>query len=199
MNAVSKKMKSSGKPAKKSAAPKPAAKKLPTKKTAKARTAAKPAARTSARTATGDTGHVLTELKSLAKELNQAAKDLGKRSGDNPKEVSVILGNVERMTADAANKSLIEAEAAKQLLKGVTDSLGKDWSRRDIETALKAASEHLTNIIVAQEFQDLAGQALRKATKALVGAIMVVEGGGPTEDQRLSQKDVDGLLKDLMP
>lgn len=35
--------------------------------------------------------------------------------------------------------------------------------------------------------------------KALVGAIIVVEGGGPTEDKRLSQSEIDGLLKDLMP
>jgi hypothetical protein len=41
--------------------------------------------------------------------------------------------------------------------------------------------------------------ALRKAMKALVGAIIVVEGGGPVEDQRLSQRDVDSLLKELMP
>jgi chemotaxis regulatin CheY-phosphate phosphatase CheZ len=175
--------------AKKTAAKKPVAKKAPPRKPAP-RVAKKPAR---------ETGNVLTELKSLAKELNQAAKDLGKRSSGSPKEVSVILGNVERMTADAANKSLIEAEAAKSLVNAVTDSLGKDWSRKEIEALLKGVSGHLTNIIVAQEFQDLAGQALRKATKALVGAIIVVEGGGPTEDQRLSQKDVDGLLNDLMP
>ncbi len=145
------------------------------------------------------TGHVLKELKELARELNQAAKGLGKSGGANPKEVSVILGNVERMTADAATKSLMEAEAAKLLVGDALDTLSKDWSRRDIEGALRGVGSHLTNIIVAQEFQDLAGQALRKAMKALVGAIIVVEGGGPTEDQRLSQKDVDALLKELMP
>ena len=180
--------------AKKSVAKKVVAKKAPAAK------ATKKAAPRAAKAPIQETGNVLSELKSLAKELNQAAKDLGKRSGgNNPKEVSVILGNVERMTADAANKSLIEAEAAKQALKVAHDSLGKDWSRKEIEGAIKVASEHLTNIIVAQEFQDLAGQALRKATKALVGAIIVVESGGPTEDQRLSQTDVDGLLNELMP
>jgi chemotaxis regulatin CheY-phosphate phosphatase CheZ len=145
------------------------------------------------------TGQVLSELKQLAKELNQAAKGLSKRSAGNPKEVSSILGSVERMTADAATKSLLEAEAAKQLVKEAQGSLGKDWSRKELEEKLAGVSGHLTNIIVAQEFQDLAGQALRKAMKALVGAIIVVEGGGPTEEQRLSQKDVDSLLKDLMP
>lgn len=145
------------------------------------------------------TGHVLKELKALAKELNQAAKGLGKSGAGSPKDVSVILGNVERMTADAANKSLMEAETAKQLVSGALDTLGKDWSRKELELALRGVGGHLTNIIVAQEFQDLAGQALRKAMKALVGAIIVVESGGPTEDQRLSQKDVDSLLKDLMP
>ncbi|HEX8988432.1 MAG TPA: hypothetical protein VF816_10755 [Rhodocyclaceae bacterium] len=145
------------------------------------------------------TGHVLKELKALAKELNQAARGLSKNGTANPKEVSVILGNVERMTADAATKSLTEAEAAKGLVTGAMDTLGKDWNRRELETALRGVSGHLTNIMVAQEFQDLAGQALRKAMKALVGAIIVVEGGGPTEDQRLSQKDVDALLKELMP
>jgi len=145
------------------------------------------------------TGHVLQELKALAKELNLAAKGLGKGAAGDPKQVSAILGNVERMTADAATKSLIEAESAKQIVVGTLDTLNKDWARRDIETALRGVGAHLTNIIVAQEFQDLAGQALRKAMKALVGAIIVVEGGGPTEDQRLSQKDVDSLLKELMP
>ena len=145
------------------------------------------------------TGHVLKELKALAKELNQAARGLGKNGAANPKDVSVILGNVERMTADAANKSLMEAEFAKQIVNGALDSLGKEWSRKDLEIGLRGVGAHLTNIMVAQEFQDLAGQALRKAMKALVGAIIVVEGGGPTEDARLSQKDVDSLLRDLMP
>lgn len=145
------------------------------------------------------TGEVLNELKQLAKELNQAAKGLSKRSANNPKEVSAILGNVERMTAEAATKSLMEAEAAKDQVVQALASLGKDWSRKQLEELLTSVSRHLTNIIVAQEFQDLAGQSLRKAMKALVGAIIVVESGGPTEDQRLSQKDVDSLLKELMP
>lgn len=145
------------------------------------------------------TGEVLSELKLLAKELNQAAKGLTKRSANNPKEVSAILGNVERITAEAANKSLLEAEFAKEQVSKALASLGKDWSRKELTELLSAVSAHLTNIIVAQEFQDIAGQSLRKAMKALVGAIIVVEGGGPTEDQRLSQKDVDSLLKELMP
>jgi chemotaxis regulatin CheY-phosphate phosphatase CheZ len=174
-------------PAKKKTAARPPAAKKPA--------ARKPAAKKPAQA----TGQVLSELKLLAKELNQAAKGLSKRSAGNPKEVSSILGSVERMTADAATKSLLEAEAAKQLVKEAQTSLGKDWSRKELEEKLAGVSSHLTNIIVAQEFQDLAGQALRKAMKALVGAIIVVEGGGPTEDQRLSQKDVDSLLKDLMP
>jgi chemotaxis regulatin CheY-phosphate phosphatase CheZ len=161
--------------------------------------AVKPVRKPAAKQPAQATGQVLSELKQLAKELNQAAKGLSKRSAGNPKEVSSILGSVERMTADAATKSLLEAEAAKQLVKEAQSSLGKDWSRKELEEKLAGVSGHLTNIIVAQEFQDLAGQALRKAMKALVGAIIVVEGGGPTEEQRLSQKDVDSLLKDLMP
>ncbi len=148
---------------------------------------------------THSTDKVLSELKSLAKELNKAAAGLGKTSAGNPKQVSVILGNVERMTADAADKSLAEAESAKQIVVGALGTLGRNWSRTDLEAALHDIDGHLTNIIVAQEFQDLAGQALRKAMKALVGAIIVVEVGGPTEDQRLSQKEVDNLLKGLMP
>lgn len=144
------------------------------------------------------TGQVLGELKSLAKELNKAAKGLNKTTQGNPKAVSTILGNVERMTAEAANKSLLEAEAAKMLIGDALTMLGKDWNRKDLDLALRSISAHLTNIIVAQEFQDLAGQSLRKAMKALVGAIIVVESGGPTEDQRLTQKEVDSLLKDLM-
>lgn len=143
----------------------------------------------------GATGDVLKELKSLAKELSRTAKGLGtKAAGNNPGAVANILGNVERMTADAATKSLLEAESAKHLLSAARDSLGKDWSRKELDSALAAASQHLTNIIVAQEFQDLAGQAIRKAMKALVGAIIVVEGNAGADDGRLSQSEVDKLL-----
>lgn len=168
----------------------------PAKKTAVRKPATKQAA--SSRPAQ-NTGEVLTELKQLARELNLAAKGLTKRSANNPKEVSAILGNVERITAEAANKSLLEAEIAKDQVGKALASLSKDWSRKELEELLKRVSAHLTNIIVAQEFQDIAGQSLRRAMKALVGAIIVVEGGGPTEDQRLSQKDVDSLLNQLMP
>jgi chemotaxis regulatin CheY-phosphate phosphatase CheZ len=182
---------------KKAPAAKPAAaRKLAARPVAAKKPAAKKAAPRKPKQATGE---VLSELKQLARELNQAAKGLTKRSAGNPKEVSAILGNVERITAEAATKSLLEAEAAKEQVGQALASLGKDWSRKQLEELLGNVSRHLTNIIVAQEFQDLAGQSLRKAMKALVGAIIVVEGGGPTEEQRLSQKDVDSLLKDLMP
>ncbi len=178
------------------------AKKAAPRKTA-AKAPAKPAAKRPAtnRTPAGkDTGQVLKELKTLARELNKAAKGLGKKRGaSDPKQVSVILGNVERMTAEAATKSLIEAESAKLIVGSIVESLAKDWSRKGIEASLKELSGHLTNIMVAQEFQDLAGQSIRQAMKALVGAVLVVEGGGPTEERRLSQNEVDSLLKDLMP
>jgi hypothetical protein len=177
-------------------AKKPAAKKSVAKKTVVKNPAArKPVARKPKQA----TGEVLSELKLLARELNQAAKGLSKRSGNSPKEVSAILGNVERITAEAANKSLLEAEFAKVQVGLALASLNKDWSRKQLEELLTSVGKHLTNIMVAQEFQDIAGQSLRKAMKALVGAIIVVESGGPTEDQRLSQKDVDSLLNDLMP
>lgn len=183
----------------KKVAPK-AAPKVAAKPAARKPTVGKPAAKSSRKTTSvKDTGQVLQELKTLARELNKAAKGLGKKRGANdPKQVSAILGNVERMTAEAATKSLIEAENAKAIVENVMDNLGKDWSRKGIETSLKDLSAHLTNIIVAQEFQDLAGQSIRQAMKALVGAVLVVEGGGPTEDRRLSQNEVDKLLNDLM-
>ena len=139
------------------------------------------------------TGKVLQELKVLARELNQAAKGLSKRSANDPKAISAILGNVERMMSEAADKSLAEAESAKQVIVVTRDSLSHDWSRHDIETALAGISGHLTNIMVAQEFQDLAGQAIRRAMKALVGAIVV-----ESDDGKLSQNEVDTLLKTLM-
>lgn len=138
------------------------------------------------------TGDVLKELKALAKELSRTAKGLGtKAAGSNPGAVADILGSVERMTSDAATKSLQEAESAKMLLASARDSLGKDWSRKELDAAMRATSEHLTNIIVAQEFQDLAGQAIRKAMKVLVGAIIVVDSA---DEGRLSQAEVDKLL-----
>lgn len=182
------------KPAAKPAAKKPAAKK-PVAKTAAARKAPAKAAKRPK-----DTKQVLQELKTLARELNKAAKGLDKKSSANdPKAVTTILGNVERMTAEAATKSLIEAESAKTAVDAMLDTLGKDWSRKSLEASLKDISANLTNIMVAQEFQDLAGQSIRQSIKALVGAMVVVEGGGPTEDKRLSQKEVDSLLNDLMP
>ena len=140
------------------------------------------------------TGKVLQELKLLARELNQAAKGLSKRSANDPKVISAILGNVERMMSEAADKSLAEAESAKQVIAATRDSLGRDWSRHDIESSLAGISSHLTNIMVAQEFQDLAGQAIRRAMKALVGAIVVEA----SDDGKLSQSEVDSLLKGLM-
>ena len=169
------------KPRSKPAATKPAAKALP-KKAANTRPAA---------------DKVLGELRSLAKELSQAAKGLSRAGQNDPKAIAARLGNVERMTADAANRSLMEAEAAKLVIATTRDSLGKDWSRNEIEEALKAVSAHLTNIIVAQEFQDLAGQAIRKTIKALVGAIVVETAGG--DDKKLSQNEADALMKQLMP
>ena len=180
--------------------------KAPIKTVAKAAKVAKPAKLTDTvvsrqpAKARAETGVVLQELKSLAKELSKAAKGLESRNGKKgqPKEISTVLGNVERMTAEAATKSLYEAEAAQQGVKIVRDSLSKNWSREQIEAQLKDVSAHLTNIVVAQEFQDLAGQSLRQAIKVLVGAIIMVEGGGPTEDRRLSQTEIDGLLQNLM-
>lgn len=204
----------------KTAAKTPAKAKATVKASAKARPAAKPVAKSASkparklpartapkaakpavkrRAASVENSNVLSELKGLARELKEAAKGLNKKSGQNPKHVSSILGSVERMTADAANKSLGEAEAAKLHVTEALDSLAKNWSRQDLESRLKVISGHLTNIIVAQEFQDLAGQSLRKAMKALVGAIIVVEGGGLVEDKRLTQAEIDGMLKELMP
>jgi chemotaxis regulatin CheY-phosphate phosphatase CheZ len=159
----------------------------------------KPVAKPPVKRATA-TGDVLKELKSLAKELSKAAKGLesGKGKKGQPKEISTVLVNVERMTADAATKSLYEAESAQLAVSAVLESLGKNWSRDSIEKSLKQVNDHLTNIVVAQEFQDLAGQSIRQAIKALVGAIIMVEGGGPTEERRLSQAEIDGLMQNLM-
>jgi chemotaxis regulatin CheY-phosphate phosphatase CheZ len=160
----------------------------------------KPAAKTKSRKTEAQASEVLSELRNLARELNKTAKGLNTKKGaGNPREVSSILGSVERMTAEAATKSLYEAENAKHIVVKLTDSLGKDWNRKEIEAALKLVGGHLTNIIVAQEFQDLAGQSIRKAMKALVGAIIVTEGGGTAEEGRLSQTEIDSLLQDLIP
>lgn len=172
--------------------------KTATKKTTAARKTAVAAKPKAVKKTNPATGHVLNELKSLAKELNKAAKGLGKASATNPKDIAAILGNVERMTADAADKSLAEAEAAKQILSVLRDSLSADWSRKEIDESVKAVSGHLTNIIIAQEFQDLAGQAIRRAMKHLVGAI-VVETVVSADDKRLTQSEVDSVLKELMP
>ncbi len=161
-----------------------------------AKVATKPAAKKSAPRAKPATGQVIDELKILARELSQAAKGLNRASKHDPKAIAATLGNVERMTADAANRSLMEAETAKQVIAATRDSLGRDWNRKEIEEALQLVSAHLTHIIVAQEFQDLAGQAIRKAMKALVGAI--VEDTVAGEDKKLSQSEADALMKQLM-
>ena len=158
------------------------------------KTTAKPRARkaAAANTSTPATEQVLLELKTLAKELNQTARGLSKRTATDPNVISAILGNVERMMMDAANKSLAEAESAKLIVASTRECLGKEWSRRQIDDALVGISGHLTNIMVAQEFQDLADLAIRKAMKALVGAIVV-----DSEERKLSQTEVDRLLKGL--
>jgi hypothetical protein len=168
-----------------------------TKVTGKTSAKSRPSAGTVKRASNPATGQVLSELKLLARELNKAAKGLTKRAANDPREVSSILGNVERMMSEAADKSLAEAELAKQIIVTSRESLAKDWSRKDIEGALIGIGGHLTNIMVAQEFQDLAGQSIRKAMKALVGAI-VVEASSVAEDRKLSQSEVDNLLKGLM-
>jgi chemotaxis regulatin CheY-phosphate phosphatase CheZ len=162
-------------------------------KTTPAKTAKPRARKTGSSTKNAPTSQVLQELKTLAKELNQAARGLSKRTATDPKVISAMLGNVERMMMEAADKSLAEAESAKQIIAGTRDALGRDWSRRQIDDALVGIGSHLTNIIVAQEFQDLADQAIRRAMKALVGAIVV-----DAEDRKLSQNEVDGLLKGLL-
>jgi hypothetical protein len=158
------------------------------------KTTARPRARKAVATSksTPATEQVLLELKTLAKELNQTAKGLSKRTATDPNVISAILGNVERMMMDAANKSLAEAESAKLIVASTRECLGKEWSRRQIDDALVGISGHLTNIMVAQEFQDLADLAIRKAMKALVGAIVV-----DSEERKLSQTEVDRLLKGL--
>jgi|GEM_PF-3676606 len=140
------------------------------------------------------TGQVLSELKSLAKELSKAAEGLNKTAtSNNPKQIAAILGSVERMISDAANKSLLEVEKAKVVVNETLVCLGNDWNRKQIETGLHVISDHLTNIIVAQEFGDLGGQAIRKAIKALVGALVVDTGPD------LSQAEADAMIKQLMP
>ncbi|MDP2794571.1 MAG: hypothetical protein Q8O25_10925 [Sulfurisoma sp.] len=171
--------------------------KAPATKPAAKPVAGKPAIKKPAARAKPATGSVLAELKSLAKKLNEAAKGISRATKHDPKAIAATLGNVERMTADAATRSLAEAEAAKQILAATRDSLGHDWNRKEIDEALRLVSAHLTHIIVAQEFQDLAGQAIRKAMKALVGAIVVEAVAG--EDKKLSQSEADALMKQLMP
>ena len=90
---------------------------------------------------------------------------------------------------------LAEAEAAKLLVGATLDSLSRNWSRQDIEASLKLISGHLTNIIVAQEFQDLAGQSLRKAmTRHWSAPSSSSKAAGMNEEKRLSQTEIDGLL-----
>jgi hypothetical protein len=45
-----------------------------------------------------DSSAVLNELKGLARQLKDAAKGLNKKAAQNPRDVSAILGSVERMT-----------------------------------------------------------------------------------------------------
>ncbi len=92
-------------PSKTKTAPARPAKK-PVAKPAAPKTQKKPARKSAsaASAKNSDSSHVLSELKGLARELKEAAKGLNKKAANNPKQVSSILGSVERMTDDAANK-----------------------------------------------------------------------------------------------
>ena len=118
-------------------------------------------------------------------------------SGDIIAEVGRVEAQIPRKEQSRAENYSI-GDRVREVVARLTESLGRDWSRKDIEASLKAVGGHLTNIIVAQEFQDLAGQSIRQALKALVGAIVVTEGGGPTEEGRLSQGEVDDLAPQFL-
>lgn len=154
------------------------------------------------------------KLGQLARLLHESLKEIEGdcESATHKTDTSVVsnaqrrLEHVEQITSEAAQRVMDHAEEAKNrlklCLKTTRSSAGKEH--------LAAIDGLLTDIIVAQEFQDITGQILKKVFKTLsdvetqlLGTL--IENAEPLDGpavpavntNSLKQDDVDNLLDSL--
>ncbi len=152
-------------------------------------------------------GRMTRELHDALKEVELDDSMQGLAQVDIP-DARARLNHVIEMTDEAANKTLTLIEAAMPICEGLEDALahiGEGWSRfrkremsveefrelsREVERfiergnqELSALKSHLNEILMAQGFQDLTGQIIRKVITIvddlegnLVGLIKKIHG-----------------------
>ncbi|MCZ2407462.1 MAG: protein phosphatase CheZ [Burkholderiales bacterium] len=142
---------------------------------------------------TGDGDNIHTKIGQLTRQLHDALKELGYADqltatvGELP-DAQSRLSYIARLTGDAAEKVLNRVDQAKTH----NDSLAAEAREviaamvknpvaavatgrimnflRDVEQATQTADEHLTEIMMAQDFHDLTGQVIARVV-ALAGTI----------------------------
>ncbi len=134
-------------------------------------------------------GQMTRNLHNLLRELgyDRALEQVAQELPDNRDRLNYIAA----MTAQAAERTLNAAEAAQPLQEGLSSNargLGAKWDKlfakqlgveefqalvtdtraflNDVPTQSEAINGHLMEIILAQDFQDLTGQVIRKTLDA---------------------------------
>jgi hypothetical protein len=82
-------------------------------------------------------------------------------------DVVATLGGIEKITQDAAGSVLGDTEQAKRSLHVLMKSKAVLRLPDELKRLLAEIDNKLTSIIVAQEFQDLSGQALKKTIASI--------------------------------
>jgi chemotaxis protein CheZ len=144
-------------------------------------------------------GDMLTRVGHMTRALHESLRGLGfdklmERASHDIPDARDRLDYVARMTEQAAQRVLNATEAAGPLQEGIQNGaagLSAEWQRllqgsfseaefralaqrtiADLDTAQQAAGEtrqHLMNIMMAQDFQDLTGQVIKKVTELAHG------------------------------
>ncbi|OIQ97311.1 chemotaxis regulator CheZ [mine drainage metagenome] len=149
-----------------------------------------PAAATAERPSEGD--EVFNRIGRMTRELHDSLRQLGydKMLGDTAKAIPDArqrLAYIAQMTEQAASRVLNATDIAKPIqddLQRQSETLGKRWEKvftnqlsvdefkalagdthgflRQVPAQTRATSEQLTEIMMAQDFQDLTGQVIKK-------------------------------------
>lgn len=140
------------------------------------------------------------KLGQLARQLHESLKAIEEEcvSGNETSEIMSTaqkrIEHVERITSDAATKVIDHAENAKCRIEAC---IAKTRSN-EIKTELNEIDTLLTEIIVAQEFQDITGQILRKVLTTLSDVESQLIGTLIENANSLSGPDVPTISKDSL-
>ena len=163
----------------------------------------------------GDAEDLISKIAQLTRMLRDSMRELGldhaiKEAAEAIPDARDRLGYVARMTEQAANRVLNAAEAVQPLQEGMqrrARALDERWQAwfdhpvelaqarelvddtrgllRDIPAETQASLDHLMEIIMAQDFQDLTGQVITR----MLGVIGTIE-------QELVQVLIDNAPKE---